>query len=327
MPVDDLVIHPRDNDLIVATHGRALYVLDDISPLSGMTAQIAASELHLFPPRPATILQRWKHESYSAQRVFAGPNPPFGAILTYHVKTAATTRAALSIRDASGTLVRELEGTTDAGFNRVVWDLRSAAPPVLTGQRGPLVVPGAYSVTVRAGGRESTATVKVDPDPAFPITDAERALRFTYLTGVLTLQAGLARAANDLSAVNDQLSLLQDQLKGAPASPASVVDAAARLAKALADLQSRLGGGAGQGGGGGGGLRRRVGSLFSELDGSGIHQGTLSGPTVSQRQRLESARQEQQAISADLERALGTELSALNEEIARLKVPRIVRPR
>ena len=336
VPVDDVVIHPRDNDLVVATHGRALYVLDDVSPLSGMTAGVAAAELHLFPPRAATILQRWKHESYSAQRVFAGPNPPFGAIFTYHVKTPAKGRAAIVIRDASGTVVRELDGTTDAGFNRVVWDLRSTAPAVLTGQRGPLVLPGKYVVTVRAGGRESTATVTVDPDPAFPLTDAERASRFTYLTEALKLQADLAQAANDLRGVRDQLTPLQDQLKRQPSPPASVVDGVARLAKSLAELQSRLGGGGGGGGvgggeegggGGGGGLRGRAGNLFSELDGSGIHQGSLTGPTVSQRQRLDAARKDYQALSIELDRALGADLAALNDEIARLKVPRIVRPR
>ena len=134
VPVDDLVIHPRDNDLVVATHGRAIYVLDDVSPLSGMTAEVAASELHLFPPRAATILQRWKHESYSAQRVFAGPNPPVGRDPDVSRQDAGegprgTSRSAM--RPAPS--MRELEGTTRPGFNRVVWDLRSAAPALLTG--------------------------------------------------------------------------------------------------------------------------------------------------------------------------------------------------
>jgi len=73
-------------------------------------------------------------------------------------------------------------------------------------------------------------------------------------------------------------------------------------------------------------LRGRAGSLFSELDGNGIHQGTLTGPTPGQRQRLAAARKDAQALQADLDRALGADLAALNEEIARVKVPRIVRP-
>ena len=333
VPVDDLVVHPRENDLVVATHGRSIYILDDVSSLSGMTPEVAASELHLFAPRAATILQRWKHESYSAQRVFAGPNPPAGALLTYWVKTPGKAAATISIRNGSGAVVRQLEATSDAGFNRVVWDLRSSAPATLPDQRGPFVVPGSYTVTVRAAGRESTSTVRVDPDPAFPMTDAERTLRFQFLTDVLALQASVTQAATELRAVREQLTALQEQLKRQASPPAPVVDAAAKLAKGLAGLQSRIGGGGGGGGeeggggGGGGGLRGRVSGLFTELDGSGIHQGTLSGPTLGQRQRLEAARADAQAVQADADRVLGAELDALNEEIARLKVPRLVRPR
>jgi photosystem II stability/assembly factor-like uncharacterized protein len=333
VPVDDLVIHPRDNDLVVGTHGRSIYVLDDISPLSGATPEVMAADLHLFPSRPATIVQRWKHESYSAQRAFVGPNPPFGAILTYYVETAANAPAAISIRDASGALVRELEGKAEAGFNRVVWDLRSSAPATLTGQRGPFVLPGAYTVTVRVGGRESTATAKIDPDPAFPLTDAERTLRFQFLTDALGLQADLAQAGTAIRDVREQLTSLQDQLKRQTSPSGPIGDAITRLGKGLADLQARLGGGGGGaggeegGGGGGGGLRGRAGSLFSEIDGSGIHQGTLSGPTAGQQQRLQAARKDAQTLRADLDRMLNQELTSLNEEIARLQVPRIVRPR
>jgi photosystem II stability/assembly factor-like uncharacterized protein len=332
VPVDDLVVHPRENDLIVATHGRAIWVLDDVSPLSGMTAQVAASELHLFPARPATVLQRWKHESYSAQRVFAAPNPPFGAILTYYARTASKLPAAVVIRSSTGGVVRELTGTSDAGLNRVVWDLRSAAPATLAGQRGPLVVPGTYSVSVRVGGRESSATVQVNPDPAFPLSDAERQLRFTYLSDALALQAQAVEAGAAMRSVRDQLTALTEQLKMQPGSAQALVNRVEQFSKRLADLQSRAGGGGGfgggeeGGGGGGGGLRGRLAGLFSQLDGSGIHQGTLSGPTPAQRDALAAARKDVQALGADVDRLLGAELNALNEEIVRQKVPRIVRP-
>jgi photosystem II stability/assembly factor-like uncharacterized protein len=332
VPVDDLVIHPRENDLVVGTHGRAIWVLDDISPLSGLTAEVAKVDLHLFPPRPATAIQRWKHESYSAQRVFAGPNPPFGAILTYHVRSAAKGPAAISIRSAGGAVVRELQGTSDAGLNRVVWDLRSGAPANLAGQRGPLVAPGSYSVTVRVDGRESSSTVRVDPDPALPMSDAERQLRFAFLTDALALQSQVAESGNAIRGVRDQVNALVEQLKRQPSPPQSLVESATQLSSTLADLQSRAGGGGGGGGGeeggggGGGGLRGRLGGLFSQLDGSGIHQGTLTGPTLAQRQALDGARKEVEALRAAVDRALGVQLNALNDEIARQKVPRIVRP-
>jgi hypothetical protein len=249
------------------------------------------------------------------------------------MSAATKTPAALTIRDAAGAVVRELDGSADAGFNRVVWDLRSQAPASLAGQRGPLVVPGTYSVAVRAGGRESKSSVRVDPDPTLPMTDAERQSRFTFLTETLTLRGDVARAAGDVRGVRDQVTALQEQLKGEKPPASSVVDAAARLGKTLADLQGRLGGGGGGGGGeeggggGGGGLSGRLAGLFSQLDGSGIHQGTLFGPTPGLRQLLDAARQDVQALRADVDRALGAELTALNDEIARAKIPRIVRPR
>jgi photosystem II stability/assembly factor-like uncharacterized protein len=334
VPVDDLVIHPRDNDLIVATHGRAIYVLDDVGPLNGFTTDVAASELHLFPPRPATILQRWKHESYSAQRVFIGPNPPAGAILNYFVRTAGRQEATITIREASGAVMREIPGSADVGFNRVVWDLRSSAPAVLTGQRGPFVVPGTYNVSVRVGGWESKATVSVVPDAAFPVTAADRGARFDLLTEALALQADLAGAAASIGVVRNQLTPLQEQLKSSTGRAATALESAARMAKQLAALQTRIGGGGGGGGGeeggGGGGagsLRGRLGGLFTEIDGSGIHQGTLSGPTAGQRQRLGAARADVRTLQKDLERVLDVELAALNEAISDAKVPRIVRPR
>jgi hypothetical protein len=227
-------------------------------------------------------------------------------------------------------VIRNLEGKADAGLNRVAWDLRRLAPSVLTGQRGPLVPPGAYSATVRVGSRESKATITVTPDPAVPVSEADRQLRYQFLTEVLNLAGGLAQAGNDVRAVRDQLTALQDSLKRTPNPPASVMDAAAGLAKTLTDLQSRVGGGGGGGGeegGGGGGVRGRINALFSELDGSGIHQGTLTGPTQSQRQRLDALRSDAAALRTAIDRALDVDLTALNSEIARQNVPRIVRPK
>ncbi len=329
VPVDDLVIHPRDGDLVVATHGRAIYVLDDVAPLAGMTSEVAASALTVFQPRPVVQFQPWKHESYSAQRVFIGPNPPYGAILTYYVKSADKGGAAITIRDASGNDVRKLSGEADAGLNRVAWDLRSAAPFTLQNQRGPLVVPGSYTATVKVGARESKTTITVLPDPMIQVSDAERQQRYRFLTDVLTVGGELARSGDELRAVRGQLSAFQEQLKNLQGNHAAVAEQVARLDKTLTDLQTRIGAGGGgggdEGGGGGGGLRARVNGLFSELDGSGIHQGTLTGPTASQRQRLEALSSDATSLRSAVTRALDDDLGALNAEIAKQGIPRIVR--
>jgi hypothetical protein len=260
--------------------------------------------------------------------VFVGPNPPAGALLTYYVKTVAPEAAALTVRDASGAVIRELTGPASAGLNRVVWDLRAEAPAGLENARGPFVLPGSYTATVRVANQTSDAPVTVQPDPLFPLTDGERRARLDFLTAALSLQAELARAAQSVAGVDDQLRALQEQLKRHPAPPQSVIDRAESLRKTLGGLRSRIGGTGGgggeEGGGGRGGLRARATGLFSELDGSGIHQGTLSGPTAGQQARLATTRADVRTLQDDVTRALGAELTALNDEIARLKVPRIV---
>jgi hypothetical protein len=330
VPVDDLVIHPRDGDLVVGTHGRAIYVLDDVAPLAGMTSDVVASALHVFQPRPVTQFQPWKHESYSAQRVFIGPNPPYGAIVTYYLKGPDKGGASITIRDASGAVLRTLPGSADAGLNRIVWDLRSNAPPTLANQRGPLVIPGTYTATVQAGNRESKATITVLPDPEIQITDTERQQRYRFLTDALSISGGLSQSATEVRAVRDQLSAFQEQLKRSSGTFANLIEQAGRLDKTLAELQTRIGGGGGggeEGGGGGGGLRGRANALFSELDGSGIHQGTLTGPTEVQRQRLEALKKDAEALRTSVSRALDADLGMLNTEIAKQNVPRLVRPR
>jgi hypothetical protein len=257
--------------------------------------------------------------------VFAGPNPPEGAILTYYLGTEGNGRAAIAITDAQGRVVREIESAAGAGFNRVVWDLRAAAPPV-SGLRGPFVLPGTYTVTVRESDRESSAPLRVDPDPAFATTQAEREARFTFLTEAVRMQATLMASADALREVRVQLVTVQERVKTVQA-PRTTTEAIDRLLSAMTDVQGRLGGGGGgeEGGGFGSGLRSRIGGLISEIDGSGVQQGTLSGPTAGQLERLNQARQDLQAVEKDVERLLGPELTALNEATGRLNLPRIER--
>lgn len=323
VPVDDLVIHPRDNDLIVATHGRSLYVLDDVSWLNAFTPDTLTLDIQLFPPRAATVMQVWKHESYGAQRQFIGPNPPRGALVHYYLE-AARPGTKLTVRDEKDTLVRELDAPGEAGLNRAVWDLRASGPAGVPNGRGPFVLPGIYQLHLTAGADRVSAPVRVDWDPEFPLTDEERASRFRFLTEAGTLQSRIYAAGSALADVRTQLTSVQEQLKTAGA-PARAVDSATRFAESLDQVQRRIGGGGGgeEEGGGGRGLRSRVNSLVSEIDGTGVQQGTLSGPTAIQSARLAAAQAEVEKLSTDVDRVLVTELKQLNDQIARLKIQRI----
>lgn len=142
--VHDLVIHPRDNDLVAGTHGRGFWVLDDITPLQQLTPEVQAKAAHLFDQRPATI---WEDQSRGGVRghfYFAAPNPPYiperseaskvrgrlesGALINYYLKVPADS-VTLTILDAEEKLLRALEVSGEAGIRRAVWDLRAEPSP------------------------------------------------------------------------------------------------------------------------------------------------------------------------------------------------------
>ncbi len=331
VPVDDLVVHPRDNDLIVATHGRSLYVLDDLSPLSAMTAAAFDAAVHLFEPRPAVIRQLWKHESYGAQRQFIGPNPPQGATINYYLKTLGQGDFTITLRDSEGSVVRELKGSAKAGINRVVWDLRAAAPEGVTGARGPFVLPGPYHVGLAAGGVERSATLVVEADPALPVSDSERRARFAFLMTLNQLRGRIETASSATEAVAKQLEPLEKQTPAPSASRRSALaPALAVVTEKLRTLRQKLGGGRGgseeEGGVSGATLRGAASGLFSEIDGGGVQQGSMTGPTPVQHARLAGVSKDLATVGSEWNRIVTADVAQLNAELKKLNLPEIVVP-
>ena len=181
--IDDILVHPRDNDLIVGTHGRSIWIIDDITPLQQMTDAVTAADAYLFEVRKATA---WatditKANGLNADKHFRGQNPQGGTAISYYLKAAATGDVKITISDATGRVVREMDGTKDAGLNRVQWNLgptpvlggRGAAVAGGRGGRGgrgvPFVTPnavdpGTYVVKLAVGGKELMTTVQVEAD-------------------------------------------------------------------------------------------------------------------------------------------------------------------
>jgi hypothetical protein len=301
---DDIEIHPRDNDLVLGTHGRSIWILDDLAPLVEWSAQVSAHPVHLFAIRPTTMFQYWKDQSYRSQAAFAGENPPFGAIVNYHLAQRAE-RVTITVEDGSGRVVRRLEGSGEPGvIHRAVWDLRHEPPPALAsaggagegggasslalpalaqpvGARGSFVSPGTYTVVVTTPAGAARRTVTVRGDPLMPITDAQYRERETFLVAVGELQRRGLDAARRLGV------RLQGGGFGQQAAPTAARDSAGaargRLAAAL----------------------RSLSALAAEMNGAGVRPGSLYPPTETQKRRrreLESALNE--AIDA-LDRMTG----------------------
>lgn len=173
--IDDILIHPRDNDLIVGTHGRSIYILDDITPLQQLSDKAMAEDVHLFDVRPAIS---WVNDpqqtvSVGGAKYFAGENAPTGTSFNYYLKAAAQGDVKITISDYSGRVVRTLDGSKQAGLNRVQWNLRPTPPPRPAGMGGggggfggmaPAVDAGTYIVKLTVGGKDYTTKVVVEPD-------------------------------------------------------------------------------------------------------------------------------------------------------------------
>jgi photosystem II stability/assembly factor-like uncharacterized protein len=130
--VDDIQIHPRENDLILATHGRGIWILDDITPLEQLAGKPVPTAPVLFDPRPAVAFRLAGSRGGGGHRIFVAPNPPSGALIQYYLPSGlpAGEQVKLTILDRDGkTVVRELSGLrADGGVNRLTWDLRWTSP-------------------------------------------------------------------------------------------------------------------------------------------------------------------------------------------------------
>jgi photosystem II stability/assembly factor-like uncharacterized protein len=109
--VYDIQLNARDNDLIVGTHGRSIWILDDLTPFQQFTPQIAGETAHLFPPEPAVRFQRYSPVEELGDSAFYGQNPPYGAVLSYSVAPGAQGSGELVITNSKGQVVRTLKGT------------------------------------------------------------------------------------------------------------------------------------------------------------------------------------------------------------------------
>ena len=169
--VDDILIHPRERDLIVATHGRSIWILDGIQMLESFTPHTMSDSVTFAPTRtawayyPATLGGKW------GQRDFLAKNPPAGAWFDYFLPKELEAGVSIAVTDSSGHDVRTLEGPGEVGFHRVAWDLVAGEPKQRIGRQEfagqpQFVAPGRYTVKLTAGKArvlEQQLTVKALP--------------------------------------------------------------------------------------------------------------------------------------------------------------------
>jgi hypothetical protein len=260
----------KDNDLVVATHGRAFWILDDVSPLRQFTDDVAKMDVHLYTPATAYRIQAGaESEHHPSKRT--GQNPPAGAVIYFYLKDAPkdATETKLEILDASGKLIRkyssaetqlldepadpddkkpEKEIKPDAGLNRFVWDLRYEEAHRVpgyylweynSGAKGPVAVPGQYQVRLTVGAVSQVASFDLKLDPRVKVSEADLAEQFNLLDQTREELNRVYDAVNQIQDVRSQIAGLKRRLPE-NASTKTIVSSADDLEKKLIAVRDQF---------------------------------------------------------------------------------------
>ena len=247
--VHDIIIHPRDNDIILGTHGRSLWVFDDATPVQFLNDNVLSKDTHLFNIRPAYRFTTRFTRYGIGDEPFQGENPPKGAIITYYLKDEVDKKTSLKLEvfDSNGNKISEVKNLPkERGLNRTVWNLsyegaklRKPPPPdqieFFGPPQGPQALPGIYTIKLLVGDKvvqETKAEVRVDPTVS--ITTAELKSQFDLSMKLRDMLSNLNDGLRLLDSAKQQAEQIEkvakDRLENVPKD----------LSKALEDYKKRI---------------------------------------------------------------------------------------
>jgi len=339
-PVYWMVIQEHFNDLVIATYGRGFWILDDLTPIQQMNQTVRDSSAHLFPPRSTYRFRASTVPVTMSDDPSAGQNPPYGAAISYYLKSAPAGDVRIRIADAKGQTIRTLTGTKNVGFNRVTWNLEGEpttevrmrtsppyAPEITVGPDGTrnapgagrlsiLMPPGTYTVKLLVAGQEFTQPLIVKKDPNSGGTEADITTQHTMMR---ELRANLESGAQMVN----QIEFIRSQLEKLDSTAAkSAADALDRKLIEIEDelIQRRL---TGQGQD----AVRWPPKLLSKINylAGGLASGDF-GPTKQQREVHALFKQQLAGLRQRLDSVLSQDLTALNKLLADSNSKTVIRP-
>lgn len=329
--VHDILVHPRDNDLILATHGRSLWILDDATAVQQMNSQILNAAVHVFPVRPALRFTTRFTRYGIGDKVFTGPNPSYGALIAYYLKDKPDDKATFKVEilDQSGKLVQALNRPAkEKGLNRMAWNLRFGGaevrqPPaeeesLFSGPpRGPQVLPGSYRVRLTVGEKqyEERLEVRLDPTLTTPLADLQAQLDLGMK--LRDMQSAVNTSLRFLDSLKDQLKHTQTTMRNLNKEPdKEMTKALEDYVKQIDELQDRLARRSeGLGLPGKSGVADRVGDLFFSID------ATNAAPTSYQRRYFEEVEPQFRERMAEVNKFIAETVPQWNEKLRGWNAP------
>jgi photosystem II stability/assembly factor-like uncharacterized protein len=219
VPVDDIVEQERESDLVIATHGRGIWIVDDISPLRKLTPEVMAQDAGFVEGRPTQ--QRFNASGgwVEGNAAFTGPNPPEGAVITYYQKKRHIFgRMKIEVFDEQGKLVDTLPANSRRGLSRVQWSMQLKAPRVPPGAsiavppEGPRVMPGTYTVKMTRGAETYTTKINVGLDARAKFSLSDRKQAYDAAMGVYILLGEMTYQVDRINGVRETLASRAERL-------------------------------------------------------------------------------------------------------------------
>jgi photosystem II stability/assembly factor-like uncharacterized protein len=223
--VRDLAIQPRDNDLVIATHGRGIWIIDDITPLRALTPETLASDVVFMRARPTVQKVSASGGWANGDASYVGQNPPDAAVITYYLKKRHIFGdMKIEVLDAAGKVVGNVPSTKRRGLSRVTWAMRLPPPRVpraasaaFGAAYGPRVLPGTYTVRMTKDNQVYTMPLQIVPDPRATHSMADRQAQFALATRLVTMLGTMSDAVDRMNAAR---AALEDRASKLPAGDA-----------------------------------------------------------------------------------------------------------
>jgi hypothetical protein len=309
VPVHDMVIHPRENDLVIATHGRGILIIDDITPIRHLTSEGLEKELFFLHSRPYKISSMGNVQDFRGDDEFAGRNPADAVYITYHLgKRHVFGDMYIEIYNKEGEFLKKLPAGTRKGINRVLWTPREKAPKVPPAPNlafgaiyGPNYMPGDYKVRIVKGNETFEGEVSLIFDPNLPHSDSDRQIQMETLMKSFRMLEDLAYLDASIKEVTAKVKDYAKDVKGiqqkklneyaAKMEEFSKTLAATKVGDITGEVQ----------------LREKISDIY------GAVQGYLGRPTDSQINRLVVLQRELEGKKKEGDTFLGTELASINK--------------
>lgn len=306
VPIYDLVIHERESDLVIGTHGRGIMILDDIAPLRELTVDVINSKFHFFSSEPYIITNPQFEQSFGGDDEFVGRNSSTSAIITYYMnRRHIFGDMYIEVLDEDGNVVKKLAAGKNKGINRVPWPLRKKPPKVKASSPllifrtifGPTYTSGDYTIKVVKGKEEYSTSISLINDPDSRHSAEDRKIQQEVLYRAYDL-------LEDLSYYDQLVVDLSEQLENVK-PVVEVEDLIERLNTIHKELVStnpnRLSGEIR--------LSEKIGDVYAGV------LNYLGKPTESQIDRLELLNNEFDAYKKTINDKLELELPGINEKL------------